>query len=422
MSLLPVAIIADDLTGAADAAAAFVRPGRPVPVSLSEQARLCEGRSAFAVTTESRGSPPKEASEVVAAAVRSASGAGTGLLYKKVDSNLRGNIGAELAAISDAAGRPIVLAPAYPTRGRTTVHGVALVDGVPAAETEMGRDPQAPVESSHIDDLLRSQWPRVPISSCALHAVREGGRGLKDRLSRDGVVVADAETDSDLEAVAEAALTLDPAPILAGSGGLARAVAAHLLGPPSARATAAAAGGARPVLAVLASSSHRLAEQAEAAAAEEDLSPIPLPCHGLSWEEETVPELGEAIAQAGSALRAGRDAIVHAVGPLPDAPRPVDLVVEHLAHLAFVVLKQNAPGALLVGGGATAHAVLDTLGCHVVLVAEEPLPGMAAGSIVEGHADGLPVALKPGAAGRRDALPQLIRHMRGRAVGREQPR
>jgi uncharacterized protein YgbK (DUF1537 family) len=419
MALLPAAIIADDLTGAADAAAGFARPGNPVPVSLGDQAQLSEGRSAFAVTTESRSMLPQAAYESVAAAVRSASPAG--LLYKKIDSNLRGNIAAELAAASEAAGRPIVLAPAFPARGRTVVHGVALVHGRPAADTEMGRDPQAPVLSSHIEDIIHSQRPELAVTFCSLETVWERGRTLTECLGREQVVVADAETDSDLDAIAEAALSLDPVPVLAGSGGLARTLAARLLGPAVRRQTAADSAppsARRPALAVLASSSQRLAEQVQAAAQQDDLRPVAFPCTGLSWSEEEVPELSAAIARANSELQAGRDAIVYAVGALPEAPRPVDLVVEHLAHLAFVVLKQSRPAALVVGGGATAHSVLSTLGAHVLEVDDEPLPGVAA---VEGHADGLPVVLKPGAAGNTDALGQLIRYARGRAAGREEP-
>ncbi len=426
MPLLPVALIADDLTGAADAAAAFARPAQPVPVSLSAQARLWEGRSAYAVTTESRGCPPQAAYEAVAAAVQSALVAEPGLLYKKVDSNLRGNIGAELAAISEATKRSIVLAPAFPARGRTTVHGVALVNGVPAADTEMGRDPQAAVVSSHIDDLVHSQCVGLSVSICPLETVREGGRALTECLNREGVVVADAEADSDLDAIAEAALSLGPAPVLAGSGGLARALAARLLGArrPLRDTTphpAAAPAGGRPVLAVLASSSGRLYEQVEVAAEAERLSPAPVPCEGLSWEEEPIPELGRAIAQASSELQRGRDALVYAVGPLPNVPRPVDLVAEHMAHLAFVAIKQGQPGALIVGGGSTAHSVLSTLGAYVIEIDGEPLPGMAAGAIIEGHAAGLPVILKPGAAGGRDALVQLIRYARGRAAEQAEP-
>ncbi len=424
MPLLPVAIIADDLTGAADAAAAFARPGKPVPVSLSEQALLWEGRSAFAVTTESRGRSPEAAYDSVAAAVQSALAAGTGLLYKKIDSNLRGNIGAEVAAISEATGRSVIVAAAFPVRGRTVVHGVALIHGRPVADTEMSRDPQAPVLSSHIEDIVHSHRPEVAIGLCSLETVRERGRALTECLDREQVAVADAETDSDLDAIAEAALSLNPVPVLAGSGGLARALAARLLGPATRGQTAAdsvSLSAGMPALAVLASSSSRLPEQVEAAAQSCGAEPIPLPCGGLSWDEETVPELGAAIAQASSELQAGRDAIVYAVGPLPNVARPVDLVVEHLAHLAFVVVKQSRPGALIVGGGATAHSVLSTLGVRVIDADGEALPGIAAGVVIGGHADGVPVVMKPGAAGNRDALVESIRYARGRAAGQEEP-
>ena len=61
MSHLPIGITADDLTGAADTAAAFADAGRPVPISLVGAPRAHEGRDAFAVTTESRSCPAEEA-------------------------------------------------------------------------------------------------------------------------------------------------------------------------------------------------------------------------------------------------------------------------------------------------------------------------------------------------------------------------
>ena len=67
------------------------------------------------------------------------------LLFKKVDSTLRGNVAAELAAalrtrralISPPARVGIVFAPAFPALGRTTVNGRQLVYGQPLRETEL---------------------------------------------------------------------------------------------------------------------------------------------------------------------------------------------------------------------------------------------------------------------------------------------
>jgi len=415
MPLLPVAIIADDITGAADTAAKFARAGQPVAVALNGQPVSGEAPLAFAVTTESRACSPDIARERVLAAARAAVSAGAGSIYKKVDSNLRGNIGAELAALKECRLGPIVLAPAFPARGRTTLHGIALVEGVPVAETEMAQDPEAPVTHSKIADLLLAQEDDLRISHCRPDLLRSGGESLVRLLADCDVLVVDAETDGDLEVIAAAVLNASPPPVLAGSAGLAGAVAKHLLGP--AARPSWPAGRSGPVLAVLASSSERLARQV--AAVSDDATVIALPCAKLTWDDDLVPELNEAIAQAVTELGAGRDAVVNAAGPLPDVPNPVGLVVEHLAHLAYVVVRRAGPKGLLVGGGATAQAVLATLDVRAINVDDEPLPGIAAGVAVGGELDGRPVVLKPGAAGGESAVAELVRYLGRRALALE---
>ena len=415
MSLLPIAIIADDLTGAADTAAKLARPDGSVPVALGAELRAVEGRVAFAVTTESRACTPDVARDRVLAAARSALQQGARLVYKKVDSNLRGNIGAELAALREAGLGPIILAPAFPARKRTTVHGIALAGGVPVAETEMGRDPESPVAHSNIAKLVLAQDGGLRVGHASLEALR-GEMGLLARmLAGCDVLICDAETDADLDLVAAAALALDPPPVLAGSAGLAGAVAGRLLGPPVRMDWPEGRSG--PVLAVLGSSSERLPRQVQAASAA--AAAIALPCAKFTWEDDLLPELNSAIAQAITALRAGGDALVYATGPLPKVPNPVGLVVEHLAHLAFVVVRQAAPAGLLVGGGSTAQAVLAALGVRVVEVDDEPLPGIAAGIAVGGELDGRPVVLKPGAAGGESAIAELMHYLGRRAFALE---
>ncbi len=416
MALFPVAIIADDLTGAADTAAKFARPGRTVPVSLEALPRSVERSSVFAVTTESRACSPELARERVSAAAAAATASSSALIYKKIDSNLRGNIGVELAALRDAGLGPIVLAPAFPTRGRTTVHGIALADGTPVAETEMGQDPEAPVAHSAISGLLQQQADRLQVGHCYLDFLRHDPAALARLLAGCDVLIVDAETDADLDLIAASALALSPPPVLAGSAGLAGAVAARLLGPPVHTAWPERRSG--PLLAVLASSSERLLRQVAALPGGAVIT-IPLPCAMLTWENDFLPELNDAIARAVTALRAGRDALVYAAGPLPDAPNPVGLVVEHLAHLALVAARQGEPKGMLVGGGSTAQAVLTTLATDRIEVDDEPLPGIAAGIAVGGDLDGRPIVLKPGAAGDERAVAQIIHYLGRRAAALE---
>lgn len=407
-----IGISADDLTGAADTAAALARPGQPVPVSLDSRPRSEAGKRAFAVTTNTRACPPEVVYERALESIRALKAAGAGMIYKKVDSNLRGNIGAELAAVAEAVGGPVLFAPAFPARERTTVQGICLVCGTPVAETEMAQDPEAPVTESDVIALLRGQREDLETYACPLSVVRAGPRALRMSIPERGVLVIDAETDADLDLVSEVALSFDPAPALAGSAGLAGALARRLWGPAASPRWPAERFGHS--LAVLASSSAMLATQVETAA-KVGFATIPFPCQRLTREDQPLPELAQAIQSAVEELRAGRDAVVYATGALPLAERPVELVVEHLAHLAYVVAREAEPNGLLVGGGSTAQAVLEALGVEALGIDDEPIPGIAGGLIVGGQLAGRPVALKPGAAGAETAIVQLLDYLSHRS-------
>lgn len=131
-----ILIIADDLTGAADCGVVFagrgmeamVVPGRP-----GEDAAVCgpvAKAEVLAIDADTRGLAGQRAAEAVALIVSQYGDCG-GLIFKKVDSTLRGNVAPELAAVlrawrtKVAAGERVAMlfAPAFPAHGRTTVMG-----------------------------------------------------------------------------------------------------------------------------------------------------------------------------------------------------------------------------------------------------------------------------------------------------------
>jgi D-threonate/D-erythronate kinase len=127
------------------------------------------------------------------------------LIYKKTDSTLRGNIGAELRALYHLYGGPIAYVPAYPEMGRTVVDGSLLVHGIPVAETPFGRDPLNPVACSEVRALLH------PACDC---------------------VVFDGDTPDHVREAAHTILTSGTFRIIAGPGAIAGAIA-RLLGNPA---------------------------------------------------------------------------------------------------------------------------------------------------------------------------------------------
>lgn len=125
-----LAIIADDLTGALDAAAPFAMRGISTVVALGVAGlpeALATGARIVGVSTDSREIGAKQATAAVRAAL-TALPQGT-RLFKKVDSRLKGNVVAELDAIPH---RKSLVVPAIPEFGRVTRNG--SIEGFGVAE------------------------------------------------------------------------------------------------------------------------------------------------------------------------------------------------------------------------------------------------------------------------------------------------
>jgi len=201
--MIRAAVLADDATGALEIGALFAKAGVAASVNLDPE-RKAFGAEALVVDTETRHLPPDAARQRLVKATRRFR---VVHLYKKTDSTLRGNIGAELDALLQAYPSKMVLyVPAYPSLGRTVVDGVLLVDGCPVAQTEFAADPENPVRESHIPTLLEQQTSR-PI-------VRWPGGAM----SPGTIVVCDGRTEDDLRNMTEYAKDA----IVAGPGGFAR--------------------------------------------------------------------------------------------------------------------------------------------------------------------------------------------------------
>ena len=229
-TVIPTAIVADDLTGAMDTGVQLLALGAVrVQVASTMRARRCGSAAAGGVTlvvnTQSRGSAPAVAAARVQAACTRLLRHGQLPWFKKLDSTLRGNVGAELAAAHAALGEPVIVcAPAVPALGRTVIGGVLTVDGVPVLDTPY-RDEIAPGDGgSEVAAIVRRQWPGCRIAVLAAPA---DGDQLAELL-RDEVdlIVADAATDADLAVLAGAAAGAAGRPLLwAGAAGLLRALA-----------------------------------------------------------------------------------------------------------------------------------------------------------------------------------------------------
>src|SRR5215203_6148449 len=195
-----IAVIADDLTGAADTGVQFVHAGYRAAVFFRATEMVADDLDAVSFDTDSRAMPAGFAAKRVLDAARVARGAR--IVYKKLDSTLRGNVAAELAAALGGARRErVVVAPAFPAAGRTTVGGIQRVNGVPVEETEMANDPNTPVSEAHVPSMLADTFSSVGALGVEDHADLELARKTLEDCE---CVVADAERDADLETLVRA--------------------------------------------------------------------------------------------------------------------------------------------------------------------------------------------------------------------------
>jgi 4-hydroxythreonine-4-phosphate dehydrogenase len=130
----------------------------------------------------------------------------------KIDSTLRGNWAAELAALVDG-GRRVVLIPSHPRVGRVCIGGVVYVDGVPVADSEHGNDARLPARSSRPSETLAGAELAGPEALAAwLEAVPAG------------VAVVDAVTLADIDRLVAVALDATDV-VLGGPASVVEAVA-----------------------------------------------------------------------------------------------------------------------------------------------------------------------------------------------------
>lgn len=215
-------IIADDFTGALDTGVQFAARGARTCVVTDPAYDFSRAEAGFQVLVldaETRHLMPETAYEVVFRAVKDALAAGFTHIYKKTDSALRGNVGAELTAAMDAAGADrLAFLPAFPKMNRVTRKGVHYIDGLPVAESVFGQDPFEPVTASSVAEIIAAQ-SKAPV---ALHPL-----GPETAEDRPGIQVYDAETDGDLAEIGRG-LGREGLTLSAGCAGFA-AVLAELL-------------------------------------------------------------------------------------------------------------------------------------------------------------------------------------------------
>lgn len=391
-----VLVVADDLTGSNATGALFARRGlRAVTVSdVAFAGPHAATADVVVVNTRTRHASRAQAQAAVIRAIDAVPDAR--LVVKRVDTTLRGNVGAELEAALGLVRRRTpkaraLMVPAFPAAGRTTVGGIHLVDGVPVAETDAALDPFSPVTVSRVATLLGTQTG-LRTAEVTLDVVQAGPDAVTRALDvAADILICDAVTPAHLNVLAQAA-----------AGGVWLSVDSGPFG--AVLATAQGIGGSPdPVFVVAGSITGRTAAQLDQTervlgARYVDVTPADLDPAALHHE---VAALFARVPVAGVRMTDG----VVDTALAAEIPRV-------LGEVARRILGSHQVGGVYATGGDVSVAVAEALGAEGFAVETEVQPLAVAGRLVGGTHHGLPFAAKGGLIGDRQAAVACIEHLR----------
>lgn len=390
-------VVADDLTGACDIAAALL----PWPGGVLVEAYPTRG-AAPAHALRVRNTQSRMMTEAAArAAVEGALGTvdRDAIVLKKIDTALRGHLGAELdAAVGAAGAAEAFVLPAIPSVGRTTVGGVQRIGGVPVHDTTFARDPLHPIRDSSVPaHLTRGSGRRVASLSLAdVRSAGELGQAIdRGRAAGCSLFVCDAESDDDLERAVGALLARPRPLVVAGSLGLGLALRRALAVASAAPARETRRGGATGRLVVVGSTHPMARQQARMVAGA-----------GAVHEVDQATQADEVAARAHAALRRGESFVL--ATPSVVAAGSERALLEAMARTAAACLRRHAPAVVALVGGETAFGVLEAAAQPWIRVDGTPAPLVVAGALVGGALDGVSLVTKGGSSGAPGTLCEVL--------------
>lgn len=353
-----IAVIADDITGAAEVAGIAWRRG--LRTQLVTGAEDAFGPSeVVVVATDARQMPAAEAAaETAEIAARLK---GRALLFRKTDSALRGHVTAELGAMMKGGGADSVLyVPANPSKGRIIRGGRYLINGVPIDETPFASDPEYPARSARLSE----RFPEM----CPWRGASVSGR----------ICYADAERPEDMDRI----VSQTPREVLlAGAADLFEALLRREYPQSEARKRLLPALDQRSLIVVCGSTLSRSIRIGAAS--------VPMP--RAVYDGECGPGPWIEAAQA-CYDRAG--AVILTIPHHPSVPDPG--LARRLRTVTAVttaaLIARRSPRDLVIEGGATAFAVLQTSGWTTFQLAGEIAPGV----VTLQASGGTRITLKPG--------------------------
>jgi uncharacterized protein YgbK (DUF1537 family) len=425
-----LAIVCDDLSSATDCGVQVARWDLAVTVPLlapDAWPRL-PAAEVISVTTETRPASGVAAYEQTFGAARQLWAMGYRHFFKSMDSTLRGNVLDEVRALVAVADpEVVVVAPAFPTYGRTTVAGIHLLHGRPIHTTEFGSDPRNPVADSDLprlfaplcekQALLGLADTRVPEADLARTLAGLVGGGCR-------VLIFDVGQEDDLARLVRAVARARLKPLWVGSTGLAGHVGAYLRPAPRQAAIDLPQRPA-PGLVIAGTASEHTRRQFEWLEQRSDSTVIKAdPGEFVLGQAAARREHDRCRELALTALRQGQSAAIGVLSSRDEVAEVTRLGAQHLLSPAEVAQRITAALArlardlvdsvpalsgLVATGGDTASAICAEFEAQAIQIVREVEPGIPLTRLLGPRA--VHVVIKAGAFGSAHVLLAALQHL-----------
>ena len=424
--MLNTVIIADDLTGANDTGAILAQNGFRVGTVLKlDQMKDFNQYDVLCVSTNSRGMSKEDAYRVVNEIAGHFPKDDKILYSKRIDSTLRGNVGAEIDSILDYLGEEYhaVIVASFPSSGRTSIGDILLVNGVPLQKTEVAKDPTSPVDTSRVTEIIKKQT-KHSVGYIGLEKVTKSSSYLLEELTKElenhRVVAVDAQNNRDIEAIAACCsacgikvVAIDPGPFTA-------ALANQIFKRKKTE-------NEKKILCGIGSASELTRQQLKYL--RETGNPFVVKMDTSKFFEETsrkeeMKRVQEAI------IRGAEDYRVLVIATTTEKEDVLDLsqvkgaenlskkecaniITETMAEVLEALLHRlkERIGGVYASGGDVAAAFCEKLGISGFHVKGEVIPLAIYSQTVGGYAEGLPMITKGGLVGKEDTLVQCLDYL-----------
>ncbi|MFI5159203.1 MAG: four-carbon acid sugar kinase family protein [Sphingobacteriales bacterium] len=199
-----IVVIADDLTGAAELGGLGLRYG--LTIEIVTTINKASKADLLIIATDTRSMSEANALQVMESVTASIKNIDPEIIFKKVDSVLRGYVVSEINVHLQQLGlEKALLVPANPAFGRTLTNGKYFINNELIHLTSFAHDPEFPVTSSEVHHMLRVDKDDLFIAKCDAE------------IPEQGITVGESLTPDDLRQWINKA---DKNTLLAGGAGL----------------------------------------------------------------------------------------------------------------------------------------------------------------------------------------------------------